>query len=141
MSNNTNKGVLTRSFGRFGAASYVKQEHDITIGVEANGGFTVTGASSEPMAAYIKQRRADLGGGSDNFYTFCDQLFEDVARYVETYAARGAYPENHQSIFTVKDECGAQIAELKLSSDVAPDKRSAGKKQGPLWHGFGVPQA
>jgi hypothetical protein len=139
MNNQMNKGVLTRSFGQFGAKTgYVDQAHDVTIAVDGVGGFAVTQATSEPLAAYIMQRRSDLGGGSDNLNIFCDELFEDIARYVDTYAQRGAYPNNHHSIFTVKDECGAVVAVLKLSSDVSLPKRDGEKLQGPLWRGFGV---
>tara|TARA_R110002126_G_scaffold3263_2_gene18676 strand:+ start:120432 stop:120854 length:423 start_codon:yes stop_codon:yes gene_type:complete len=139
MNNVRNKGVLTRSFGQFDAkAGYAEQAHDVTIAVDAVGGFIVTQATSDPLAAYIKQRRLDLGGGSSNLNVFCDELFEDIARYVDTYAQRGGYPANHHSTFTVKDECDAVVAVLKLSSDVVLQKRDAGKKQGPLWRGFGV---
>lgn len=125
-------GVLTRTFGNFASkGSFSTVNHDITIGRENNGSYKVDSATSSAMTMYIQKRRQDLGGGADNLDDFCEQLFEDLARYVEIYAKRGGYPQNHHSTFTVKDKQGATLAELKISSDVDVSAQNLAQNKKP----------
>ena len=110
--------VLTRIFGRFAKdSSFFKKKYDITIGRDVDNDFTVCDSTLDYMHDFLQTRRDDLGGGSSDLNEFCDQLMEDIARYIEMQARRGGYPYNHHSTFCLRDEDGVLRAVLKLSSD------------------------
>ena len=110
--------ILTRTFGRFAKdGSFFKKQYDIIIGRDVNGGYCVYDSTLDYMHDFIQTRRDDLGGGAKELNGFCDQLMEDIARYIEMQARRGGYPYNHHSKFFIRDQQGALRAVLSLSSD------------------------
>lgn len=126
-------GVLTRTFGNFASkGSYSPMQHDIVLGRKNDGSYEVASSSSATMTAYIQKRREDLGGGANNLDDFCEQLFEDLARYAELHGKRGGYPVNHHSTFNVMDKQGNALAEFKISSDVQVSLKQERPKPSPF---------
>ncbi len=111
--------VLKRSFGTFSAEDKAFQcNYDITISKDDQGFYKVNDTTLDGLTLFINARRDDLDEGwARNFSTFCDNLMEDIARYIDMTARRGGYPCNHHSSFNVKTYQGDLWAELKLSSN------------------------
>jgi hypothetical protein len=111
--------VLKRSFGTFSAEDHAFQRnYDIIIYKDDQGFYKLSGSTLDSLALFIDTRRDDLNeGGAQDFPLFCDNLMEDIARYIDMTARRGGYPYNHHSTFNVKTAKDGLLAELKLSSN------------------------